>query len=120
VLDTLHKGPATIDSLGSDNRIDLRDRGEARIPHGLGVIASEVVDELGQRQIGYTGHVRGGGHGVDAAGAAPFEHSHAAASPLEKVGSRQPGNPGAHHDYVYIQIATQPAVLRHLGRVGPV
>jgi hypothetical protein len=101
-------------------RLDALDRGKAGVPDRLGVIAAEVLDELGEIEIGHTGDVRGRGHRIHAPGAPPLDHCDRPARLLQQVGSRQARDAGADHDDVDGQILIECWIAGNRLGVGPV
>ena len=109
VLVAGHPRPLAVDLFVADDAIDLLDGGEAGVPHRLGVIAAEVLHQLGQIRVGHAGDVRRRQARVDAAAAPRDRSPRRAAGALQQVGGGQPGDAGADDDDVDGEVAVERA-----------
>jgi hypothetical protein len=77
------------------------------------VVASEVLDEVGEVEIGHARHVRGRVARVDATAPPAIDDGHRTARALQQVRRCQARNPGADDRDVDRQVPAERRVLRH-------
>ena len=106
MLDAGHSCPLAVDALGVDDGLDLFDGGKAGIPHGLCVVAAEVLDELGE--VRSVTHVTCAVVAIEST--PPTRRAPArplSSGSLEQVGGGQPGDAGADDNGVDVEVTVE-------------
>ena len=100
------------DVLVPHDGVDPGDRRQARVPHGLRVVAAEPVDELAEPRVGHHRQVRACVAGVSLNGIVPVEDGDGSAGLRQQVRRRQPRDPGADDHDVHVLVAFEPGKAR--------
>jgi hypothetical protein len=97
----------TLNIVLANDRVDLRDRGQARIPDCLRVCLPERARQLIESRVSDHRDVRGGVARVDHRAAIAFDHRDGLPRRGREVSGGQPGDTATNHDNVDGEIAVE-------------
>ncbi len=90
-----HPVEVAVDLQVGDDRVNLRDGGEPRVPHGFGVVAAEAFHQARQPQVGHHRQVRARVPGIYLRQRLALEQRDTASFERQQVGCGQPGDAAA-------------------------